>query len=66
MVRVSVNCLFFFFKAAKNGHNDVVKLLLSQGANFATINNQGSNALREAKHHGFKEIRATLTSYVSK
>jgi hypothetical protein len=58
--------LSFDGKAAKNGHNDVVKLLLAHGANFAIINKQGSNALRAAKHHDFKETRVILTKHVSK
>lgn len=58
--------IFSYFKACRCGFNDIIKLLLLYGANFAIINKMGINALRIAKENPNKNIRDNLVNYISR
>ncbi len=52
--------------AARNGHTEVVKLLLAAGANVSAKNNKGETALSTARMRGHEEIQELLKHYQSK
>ena len=42
--------------AAKNGHKEVVKMLLERGANNTTLNKAGHTPLSLAIHYGHRKV----------
>ena len=49
--------------AAKNGHDDFIKVLISAGADYSSTNHEGMNALHLAAAHGHELIVRELFNY---
>ncbi|CAG2182828.1 unnamed protein product, partial [Oppiella nova] len=52
--------------ASRLGHNDIIKLLLTNGSNFAQINRKGMNALRIARTSGHPSTQLLLIDHISR